>query len=233
MKTIGSSTVKCTVRAGIHSRPVGPVAPMCSENLWPRSWRLTSHKITQRHRNSVDPGGTVVDFQQPPRTLSISSTISAWLAKNPAFIRIEGKLLAYARPNTSAPTTPSSPPKTRRASSFSLNRFHVVACVLALVEKVANGRESLWRCQPDRESAANPSGCQVGCPPFLEAPKAQIINAFRRHTMHPACRWGAVEWFRPYSPHRSRRTGSRILDTRGLPQRTMVGMSKKLIEDRA
>ena len=40
----------------------------------------------------------MVEFQQPPLTLSISSTISAWLAKNPAFIRIEGNLLAYARP---------------------------------------------------------------------------------------------------------------------------------------
>ena len=226
--------MKCTVRAGIHSRPVGPVASMCSENLWPRSWRLTSHKITQRHRNSVDPGGTVVDFQQPPRTLSISSTISAWLAKNPAFIRIEGKLLAYARPNTSPPRRHHRP---RRRLGALLRSASTGS--MSLLVFLPWSRRSLTEGNPF--GGANPTENRRL---IRRDARLAALHSWRRQKRRSLMLFAATQcirhavggrWngFRPYSPHRSRRTGSRILDTRGLPQRTMVGMSKKLIEDRA
>jgi hypothetical protein len=45
--------------------------------------------MTQRVANAVDPSATAVEVQQPPVTLSMSSTTSAWLAKK-AFVRRVG-----------------------------------------------------------------------------------------------------------------------------------------------
>jgi hypothetical protein len=53
-------------------------ASMCRPNCLPRSCLClpTSQKTTQRVAKAVDPSVTVVDVQQPPATLSMSSTTS-------------------------------------------------------------------------------------------------------------------------------------------------------------
>src|SRR6478672_9337305 len=98
MNAIRLGTVKYDDLAGVHCCPVGPAASMCSPNCWPRSCLLTSQKTTQRVANAVDPSATVVDVQQPPVTLSMSSTTSAWLAKKAFVRRIRAKLAHPHRP---------------------------------------------------------------------------------------------------------------------------------------
>ena len=92
MNAIRLGTVKYDDRAGVHCCPPGPAASMCRPNCLPRSWRLTSQKMTQRVAKAVDPSATVVEVQHPPVTLSMSSTTSAWLAKKAFVRRIPRKL---------------------------------------------------------------------------------------------------------------------------------------------
>src|SRR6476469_4740641 len=92
MNAIRLGTVKYDDRAGVHCWPVGPAASMCRPNCLPRSCLLTSQKTTQRVAKAVEPSATVVEVQQPPVTLSMSSTTSAWLAKKALVRRIPGKL---------------------------------------------------------------------------------------------------------------------------------------------
>ena len=225
--------MKCTVRAEIHSRPVGPVAPMCSENLWPRSWRLTSHKITQRHRNSVDPGGTVVDFQQPPRTLSISSTISAWLAKNPR--------LSALRESYSLTRGRTRPPRRHHRPRRRLG---------ALLRSASTGSMSLLVFLPwSRRSLTegNPFG---GANPtenrrlIRRDARLAALHSCGRQKRRSLMLFAATQCIRHAVGGRWNGSdrialtgrGEQVVEysiPRGLPQRTMVGMSKNLIEDRA
>ena len=65
---------------------------MCNVYSVPTSRRRASHSTTQLHWNPAARAGTAVVAQQPPSTLSMSSTTSARLAKKAPASRMSGKL---------------------------------------------------------------------------------------------------------------------------------------------